>query len=299
MWRLAANWHGRQKRGDDERRCQLAAAETYVKEGEREDSAMIRMVRLNHALEALSRISGTEERVREIKLGAQEAQQQSRVEMKRVETKIESPAVAAEIARVRDAARGLSKQDVLKFLADNFVFNLVSTLRENAQQRMKDFPMQFLVSQVTLSDNDRIVSQSFGSHSNPEKEQEATLRKEMYRQASIMRSMLVLGACDPIRQQIHLQHHVTLEDMIYIVTDNPFIPAGRERLVARGLVAGLRGDFVEAIHILIPQLEHSLRHVAIKLGEPAMRTDRDGRQYDQDMNTLLYSKTLEGFFGAT
>ena len=50
-----------------------------------------------------------------------------------------------------------------------------------------------------------------------------------------------------------------------IVAMSPFVPADRTDLYALGFARYVNGDFISALHILVPQLENSLRYV-LKLG---------------------------------
>jgi hypothetical protein len=70
----------------------------------------------------------------------------------------------------------------------------------------------------------------------------------------------------PACEQICSEHNVKIEDLAFIVENNSFIPSGREHLYARGLLAGLQKDPIVAIHILVPQLENSLRHILKQRG---------------------------------
>lgn len=297
MWRMASKWHSSAERAEEAKRRDLLTAETYVREAEESDSGIIRTVLYSKALEAFGRIPGSEERQKEVKGAALGAQKDARGEMNRVEIKLESEELSAHIKKLRDAVRGLSLDDALAFLANEFTWSQVSNLKAAVEQAMRDFPMQFLVSSVTLNANDRIVAQSLGAEPDLEKEHEANLRKEMHRRSALDREISVHGACEPIRQQVFLEHQPTEASFDDLLRDNPFVPAGREDIFARGLLAGLTGDFVIATSILVPQFENSLRHVLVKLGEPPMRTDRDGRQYDHDLNSMLYTEAVSNFVG--
>ena len=62
------------------------------------------------------------------------------------------------------------------------------------------------------------------------------------------------------------------------VFNNPAVPPGRERLLARGLLAGFRQDWVVALHILIPQFENSLRYVVTQHGIITSAIKAEGTQ---------------------
>ncbi|MBD1886379.1 DUF4209 domain-containing protein [Microcoleus vaginatus] len=90
---------------------------------------------------------------------------------------------------------------------------------------------------------------------------EESLENSMFRIATFYQSWYALNFIVPACNQICSEHSVHLEDLSFVVVENPFIPKGREALYARGLLAGLQGDIVIAAHLLIPQLENSLRHI--------------------------------------
>ena len=50
---------------------------------------------------------------------------------------------------------------------------------------------------------------------------------------------------------------------LLIDTKSPFVPEDRMHDYWIGLTAGFQNDFVTATHLLIPQLENSLRHLAV------------------------------------
>jgi hypothetical protein len=84
---------------------------------------------------------------------------------------------------------------------------------------------------------------------------------------------------------------MSLDDLSFIVDENPFIPQGREPLYARGLLAGLHGDPVIAAYLLIPQLENSLRHLLKQHGFIASKSEVI--QDDYLLNKVLYSPDLK------
>ncbi|MEG5050818.1 MULTISPECIES: DUF4209 domain-containing protein [unclassified Microcoleus] len=90
---------------------------------------------------------------------------------------------------------------------------------------------------------------------------EDSLENSMFRIATFYQSWYALNFIVPACNQICSEHSLHLEDLSFVVVENPFIPKGREPLYARGLLAGLQGEPVIAAHLLIPQLENSLRHI--------------------------------------
>ncbi len=87
------------------------------------------------------------------------------------------------------------------------------------------------------------------------------LKDTMFNNLKFYQRWYGLNFIVPACRQICSEHDVTLENLSFIVQENPFIPKGREFLYLKGLIAGLQEDPVIAAHLLIPQLENSLRHI--------------------------------------
>lgn len=66
---------------------------------------------------------------------------------------------------------------------------------------------------------------------------------------------------EPHRWKIGIDHAVELNDFFWIACVSPFVPADRAPLFARGLLAGMQGNFGLAVHLLIPQVENAVREI--------------------------------------
>jgi hypothetical protein len=100
----------------------------------------------------------------------------------------------------------------------------------------------------------------------------------------------------PAIYQINLEHSVSIKDLLPIVSHNLFIPPGREYLFAKGLYAGLTGDFMTSIHILIPQIENSVRYLLSQRGVITSSLDDQGIQNEHNLNTTLYCPEITSIF---
>lgn len=73
------------------------------------------------------------------------------------------------------------------------------------------------------------------------------------------------------------------------IRKTPIFEEGRLRLVERGIEAYFRGDYVQAIHTLLPQIEHAIRTLVYLAGKPTNKSHRTGRGVMQfkNLNDLL------------
>ncbi|MGC1246144.1 MAG: DUF4209 domain-containing protein, partial [Spirulinaceae cyanobacterium] len=97
--------------------------------------------------------------------------------------------------------------------------------------------------------------------------------------------------------QINLENNVSIEDFEFIVMNNPFIPPGREMIYAKGLLEGLRGDFLVSTHLLIPQIEHSIRYLMEQQGFIVSGLDDRGIQDEHNINALIRRPELVEILG--
>lgn len=70
------------------------------------------------------------------------------------------------------------------------------------------------------------------------------------------------------------------------------IPESRRSLFGEGFAAYANGDYVKAIHVLIPQVENSLRELLKMLDLPTTKNDDEGEFELKNMNHVLHNETV-------
>jgi hypothetical protein len=304
-WKIKAKWHHLEKNREKERAASMLAAETYVKEAE---DALQRNPfpyltashHLQKAIEAFRKISGTKEETVDAKARAEEVhklliqyQEESRKELNTISHKVD---VSDEVEQARAHVRGKKFQDALFALSLLGVPTRVSHLRQRVQDGEshegkaddEDQERALLapyVPVVMINEMGKVVARQ---SSDPDKAEQAT-RFEMYRLAVEYQILHTQTYIEQARDQINLEHCVRVNDLLPIVSHSPFVPPGREYLFAKGLYAGLTGDFFTSTHILIPQIENSVRYLLWE--QQNVRSsglDNDGIQEERRLTTTLY-----------
>lgn len=94
-------------------------------------------------------------------------------------------------------------------------------------------------------------------------------------------------------QQIDERH------LIPIVSQSAFVPYGHEFVFALGFARLIQGDMISAAHLLIPQLENSLRFILDNGGSNTAKLNIDLTQEDQSLSQLYSNqrKALENRLG--
>jgi len=303
-WEIKERWHLMEKDGEKERVAAMLAAETYVKEAEeftkkQPPSYVDASYYIQKAVEAFRNIRATKEETVEVKKRAEEVhkilieyQKKSCQEM--VNIYFPSCDISNEVERARKCVRGKNLQDALFALAIYISPVAVSQLRQGVQQSAKDSIAPHLSSKkeivnkmgkVTANQQPRAIL----STKTEEEQAEIATRFEMYRAAIMYQNLYAQALIEPAREQINLEHSIQIKDLLPVVRHNPFVPPGREYLFAQGLYAGLMGDFITSTHVLIPQIENSVRYLLSQRGAITSSLDLEkGIQNEHDLNRTLH-----------
>lgn len=201
------------------------------------------------------------------------------------------------VKEARNHVRGKDFQEALFALALLGAPTDVPQLRQQVQQQAQDFVVSHLFPVVMMNEMGKVVARQPGSalSNNPE-EAEAATRFEMCRNAIYYQNLQAQACIEPARYQINLEHGVRLNDILSIVSHSPFIPPKREYLFAKGLYAGLTGDFFTSTHILIPQIENSVRYLMWRRGIITSGLDDSGIQNEHNLNSTLYRPEITSIF---
>jgi hypothetical protein len=200
---------------------------------------------------------------------------------------------------VRKRIPGKSFKEALSILALIARPAKVSDLKKRAEENMRQ-SLRHLFSQVILDDEGLVTGRGPGGISQNEEEVERAIKNEMFYQALIFRELNAQAYIETARHIIANEHIISTGQLLPFVTNNPFVPQGRELIYAQGLHAGLMGDLTVAAHLLIPQLENSLRYLLEQKGVSTSAFDDEGIQDVYPLTKILYppfSSTLEEILG--
>jgi hypothetical protein len=113
------------------------------------------------------------------------------------------------------------------------------------------------------------------------------------RAESLRRAMVVANYIEPAR--LHINDAVAIEERHFnpIVWQSVFVPQLQAPLYALGFARFFQGDFASAAHLLIPQLEPSLRHILKAHGaDPTKRRD-DATEEDRSLDAIIGNHRAE------
>jgi len=107
----------------------------------------------------------------------------------------------------------------------------------------------------------------------------------------------VQAAIEPARLTIVNEHTPRAAHLEFLLRANPFIQSGHAQIFLRGLHAGLMGDMMMAVHLLVPQLENALRFVLNQRGIDTATIDSEGLEQNKALGKLLEFAELRELLG--
>lgn len=304
-WQIKANWHNREHNHNSEsaKKSLIRMAENYVIESKTyvkspNPSYQDACHYLEKAIETFRRIGGTQERVDQLHKTLLSYQKQAVKEINAVF----SPEVNLNEVRQksRDSVKDKTFYDAIFTLATLCRSPEVSQLREQVKESFQYRSLSLFTPKIIHNKAGKVIAHKPSLLFNDSDEQKKAIRAEMFTGGNLSQQLRAEGIIEPARYQINLEHNVRLDDWFPIVANNPFVPPNRELIFAEGLNSGLKGNFLQATHLLVFQLEESIRYLLSKQGIVTSSLDSNGIQNERDINTLLnsgeYSESIKTIF---
>ncbi|MDQ4120345.1 MAG: DUF4209 domain-containing protein [Acidobacteriota bacterium] len=296
-WETKAGWHFQIKDNTSARDARLKVAESYEKESDfnlknRNPKYLMASYPIEQAIVAYRNAGDSNKKIEELQLKLREYQSKGVEELALISS--DSVDISDIVIQAEKAVSEKSFIDSLKSLALLSSPNKVCRIRKQVEENRKKYIFHTFFPKKLFSANGRILAVQ------PTEGEEAVLA-DMFEYATHTYQISAKGFIEPARHVILLEHQARIFEFYDLMMNHPFIPQNREFIVARGLHAGLNGDFLTAIHFLIPQIEESVRYILIKSGIVPSSFDDKGIQDEYNLNRLLtnpkFTEKLTGIFG--
>ncbi len=297
LWQLAALAY-RQSGNDTElNRCLISAAECLVALADAEGGrGMVAAGHLSDAIKELRRIPDTQKRRQQLERKLRDAQASIHDEMGVISAPVDRTDLVKE---TRKSVSGLSLAQALAVFADLASPPAPATLRDEARKQYEKSPFLSLIPKSIVDDEGKVVSRSPALTGN-EAEDQSAIHHSIAKDEGFRRHIVVRGQIEPARQLIHFEHTLGQRDFLPLVTMSPFVPEDRVVLFSLAFMRFFGGDFMSALHILVPQLENSLRHILKQTGKEPSSIQSDMTQENRSLSVLLTKdrESLEKVFGS-
>jgi hypothetical protein len=200
------------------------------------------------------------------------------------------------VKNARNAVSGKSAIDALLVLANIYRGAKIQKFKESAEKIIREHPLSNLFSGVHLGKGGRVIAKAPASNLGGELD-EAAVWAKMVQEYSMEINLVAQSQIWSALEVIRLEHRITEMDFYSVVRQSSVIPEGRERLIAKGLFAGYDNDFVTALHILIPQVEHLVRVYLKQEGVKTSTLDKTGIETENGLSTLMNNQEVNAIFG--
>lgn len=306
-WKVAEDWHRKNKDEEALQRSMIEAAECIVSRAEADwakepPQASSAAHWMGRGLEALRRARADRERIREVHRKLLTFQKESLRELKPFGFDPESiPGYVEE----RDATQKAAIKHVSGYPFERAVLRFahigdptdVSRLIEDDKKNSEGVIWDKLFGANQLDRDGKVADIMKPTGFGEGDPSGAELRKRLVQQTSqILWPTAAEWRLEPARRAIAAEHSIRFRDLAFLVTNNPLIREGHEGIFLRGIQAGFFGDWLVAMHLLVPQIEDSLRYVLQQHGE-VTSTLKNGVQMEKDINELLWEESAEKIFG--
>lgn len=295
FWDLAAKYASRLGDEATARAALLEVAKSFVREAESAPTCAVAYGHWEAALHAYRRIPDTQAARTRVHAKLLEAQEGMRGEMVPMES---GPIDLTDLvgAATRRVA-GVSLTVALAELVLATRWQTKADVRRQAEENMMQYPLQQMFGSSQIGGTGKVAANAPSGVPQGDEIAEERLHAEMCRHYKYFISVVASGTIEPMRTELLKSHTVTLDDVEHLLRHNSHIPHGREAFWIIGIHAGLHGRFIEALHVLVPQVEHMIRDVFKRHGLIASGIDEDGVQQEFDLNRLLRSSEAETLLG--
>ena len=305
----AAKWF--KLAGDEAKAASMTVseAEGWVKEAvarvsSTNPSHMVAASFYENAIQIYRTIPGAErtphrvdERLAELRGHLSESGEKSLAEM----GSVSSPGVDISklVENARNAVIGKTPIEALKAFCNLHHGVDARQARESALERLRNHPLQALFPATVMSRDGRVIAKRPGlSLSGTSSDgDEVTIRAEMIRDHGILIAIVVQGDIWPALEILWLEHRLNEADFVSLASQSPIVPKGRVRLFGKALFAGYDRDFVTALHLLVPQIEHLVRYHLKQSGVKTTSLDLNGIENEIGFTGLMDLPEAEKIFG--
>lgn len=271
-------------------------AESYVFEAENADSAMKKTFFLELAIKAFRNIPNSSDRVDE--LHAQFITEQQKVPDEMITFTTREIDITQTVNESESFVSGHSLFDALVKLS--FILNMPNEAasRAKALASIQNNPISHLGAKRFTNEKGKTTGKVAPIDFNSLSIDDDIVTAEMFHHMSIKFNLDVESKILPALDKINSEHSLTLDVLLGFLSNNPFVPQGRDLLYARGILAGFKRDFVSSILYLVPQLENSIRNILEDNGYViTSKMSSSGIQKEKDLNELLTDDNVIKIFG--
>jgi len=287
----AAKFYRRAGNSDKERNSKLIIAQLWEKEAQAHTDSFLKADRFEHAIEAYRNVGGESEKVEQMIRELKEAKQQMVSQMKPISVPVQTSGL---IKVAEDALAGKKGIDALQAFVSIFPPQSYERAKKKSEESLQEHPLQSLIRHSVVTSEGNTAANLPGMHDNNGQDR---INAEIIRSYNLGQGLI---GSTTLKKAVDL---ITTNDPDWekvirdFISDSEFISEDRVGLYEKAIIAGFKGDMVTFIHMVIPQIENSIRLIFYKNGLKTTKALPSGVQRERDLDDLLGDPNAETIFG--
>lgn len=283
VWLIAADAHERAGNHDASRAASLRAIDETLKMQRRVGSHAARAHWIKVAIGELRHLGDCREKVEELRKELRAVQERSLDEFGQVTTPLK-------LGKIREATTAefaaFDLPEAMRQVIHILVPSTVEELKRDTLAIARQTPLSsiFASSYADFDGKEIARGPTLGLDSEPGDD---WFKEQAVRHQAPARYIAMLGQIEPARRAVAANFPIQERHFVPTATLSAFVPPSHRHIFATGFARLWHGDYVTAGHLLIPQLENSLRHVLTLAGVDSSKIEEDGIQGDRALGTLM------------
>lgn len=298
----ASLWADSQKQSDEYVKLQIKRAKIYINEAEKSDTGFMAATHYETALKLLRNLEKeerqkyfSEEQENELIGKIKSSGKLALPEMKEYDFSFD---IGDLTKYVIDNIKGQDLFLALKKFTTLFCHISFEKLEKNAIDLIKTFPLLSAFGHTLYANDGRIVAKTpeINDFSNLSSKNSAVWHNMIWQYMNRI-SIIVQIAILPALQTIRCEHNIQFNDIVRIVQKSNLVPIDRIEVFAKGLYAGFSYDFMTALNLLVPQVEHMVRCQLQAAGIRTSVIESTGIEQEAGLSTLIDKEKTQEIFG--
>ncbi len=238
-----------------------------------------------------------DERIEELRQQLSEAGERSLGEMGVISTP--QMDISEIINNARQSVRGKDTVEALRAFAGLHRGINVDEARKSAKDSLQATPLRAMMAAAMVNRDGRVIAKHPGISVDERSsdDNDPAITAEILQDFLILVGLVVQGEILPALEVLLIEHRLTEGDFVAIANQSPIVPLGREVLFGKALFAGYERDFITALHLLVPQIEHMVRFHLNQSGVKTTNLDSNGIETENGLSTLMGLPETNQIFG--
>jgi hypothetical protein len=295
VWRLAADAYGRLNDDGAKRRCVSRMVNQTLRNRKYVSQAAARASWTRDAIEELRQVSGFQERIRELRSELRDHQEEAVDETTQFSIPFD---LTKERAGTVKLFEDLTLPDALLQLGNITSPPRISELKAAAENNLQSSGLGAMFGSQYTDIEGKVVAYT-SARTLDGKATEAYLKDEYVRILELHRHRVVNGYLEPARRTVMARFPLEERHFQPIADASPFVPPRHTHLFCIGFARFWQGDYGSAVHLLVPQIENSIRYVLLNSNQDSSKMSHELLQEDRSLSGLLenFRDEMDRVFG--